>query len=106
MSAGLPALPGADADGDEEEEELDEDEEEELRAHAEALEASAADAFTKRLGKRNSAEAKWLQLSRSSGTTSDRVAALTLLVQVSADPGSASACRMRAAASAAERKGG
>lgn len=77
---GLKPLPQVDEDVGEEEE----GREEQLRSQAEKLEATAAEAFNARMAKRSSAESRWLQLSRSSGTASDRVAALTLLVQESA----------------------
>lgn len=55
--------------------ELDDSELDALMARAEKLEEGVAARFTERLEKRNSAEARWLQLSRQSGTTADKVRA-------------------------------
>lgn len=41
------------------------------------------DVFEKSMAKRSSADSHWLQQVKRSGTTQDKVAAMTLLVQVS-----------------------
>jgi hypothetical protein len=69
-AASLAPLPGSgkdDGGG-----QVDDEEMEALMARAEKLEEGVAAKFTERLEKRNSAEARWLQLSRQSGTTSDK----------------------------------
>lgn len=55
---------------------------EELRAAADRLLEQEAGAFERDLARRNAADSRWLSQVRRSGTTSDKVAAMTLLVQV------------------------
>lgn len=52
------------------------------RSHCEALLENEAQAFEQDLAKRNSSDARWLAQVKKSGTTSDRIAAQTLLIQV------------------------
>jgi ribosome biogenesis protein MAK21 len=61
---------------------LDDDTVERLRQRAEALLEAEAAAYEQALGRRSAGDARWLQQVRKSGTTADRVAAMTLLVQV------------------------
>lgn len=53
-----------------------------LRTRADALLETEAQVFERDLSKRNSSDARWLQQVKRSGTTSDKIAATTLLVQV------------------------
>lgn len=53
-----------------------------MRERGEALLETEAQVFERDLGKRNSSDARWLQQVKRSGTTSDKIAATTLLVQV------------------------
>lgn len=55
----------------------------ELRAKGEALLEREAAVFEAEMGRKNGQDARWLQQVRRSGTTSDKVAAITLLLQVS-----------------------
>jgi ribosome biogenesis protein MAK21 len=55
---------------------------EKLRSAGEALVEREAGAFEKDLARRNAADSRWLAQVRRSGTTADKVAAMTLLVQV------------------------
>ncbi len=61
---------------------LDEDAAEVKRQEAERLLEHEAEVFEKDLQKRNAADARWLQQVRKAGTTQDKIAAMTLLVQV------------------------
>lgn len=61
---------------------LDADTTERLRQRADALLEAEAAAYEQALGRRSAGDARWLQQVRKSGTTADRVAAMTLLVQV------------------------
>jgi hypothetical protein len=61
---------------------LDDDSAERLRQRADALLEAEAAAYEQALGRRSAGDARWLQQVRRSGTTADRVAAMTLLVQV------------------------
>lgn len=58
------------------------DDAEALRQAGERLIEREAAAFEKDLGRRNAADAKWLAQVKRGGTTADKVAAMTLLVQV------------------------
>jgi len=62
--------------------ELDGDTVERLRQRADTLLEAEAAAYEQALGRRSAGDARWLQQVRRSGTTADRVAAMTLLVQV------------------------
>jgi hypothetical protein len=55
---------------------------EELRAQAEELLQRETGFFERELARRNAADHKWLQQVKRAGTTSDKVAAATLLMQV------------------------
>jgi hypothetical protein len=77
-AAGLPPLKDADTAGPP----LDEAAAAVLRQRAEALLDHEAAVFEKDLARRNSGDTRWLAQVRRSGTTSDKVAAMTLLVQV------------------------
>ncbi len=57
-----------------------------LRARGEALLGHEAAAFEADLGRKNGQDARWLQQVRRAGTTSDKVAAITLLLQACAGP--------------------
>lgn len=77
-AAGLPPLKDADAAGPP----LDEAAAAAMRQRAEALLDHEAAVFEKDLARRNAGDTRWLAQVRRSGTTSDKVAAMTLLVQV------------------------
>jgi hypothetical protein len=53
-----------------------------MAQEAEALMDKEAAVFERELGKRNAADAKWMQQVKRGGTTQDKVAVMTLLVQV------------------------
>lgn len=53
-----------------------------MRQRGEVLIEREATVFEAELGRKNGQDARWLQQVRRSGTTSDKVAALTLLLQV------------------------
>lgn len=53
-----------------------------MRQRGETLIEREATVFEAELGRKNGQDARWLQQVRRSGTTSDKVAALTLLLQV------------------------
>jgi hypothetical protein len=55
----------------------------ELRARGEAALAREAAVFEAEMGRKGGQDARWLQQVRQSGTMSDKVAAITLLLQVS-----------------------
>lgn len=74
-AAALPALPPAS-------EQLPDDVIDNLRTQGEQLLEAEAAAFQKELQRKNVADYKWLQQVKQSGTTSDRVAAVTLQIQV------------------------
>lgn len=61
----------------------------EARARGEALLEREAAVFEQELGRKNGQDARWLQQVRRSGTTSDKVAAITLLLQASCRNGPA-----------------
>ena len=54
----------------------------ELRQRGQALLEREAAVFEAELGRKNGQDARWLQQVRRSGTTSDKVAPFTLLLQV------------------------
>lgn len=56
---------------------------EKLRQEGEKLMEAEAASFERELEKRNSADFKWLQQVKRSGTTADKVAAMTLMIRVS-----------------------
>ena len=58
---------------------------EKLRQEGEKLLEAEASSFERELEKRNSADYKWLQQVKRSGTTADKVAAMTLMIRVSRD---------------------
>jgi ribosome biogenesis protein MAK21 len=53
-----------------------------LRKQAEQLAEGEASALEREMARRNPADYRWLQTVKTSGTTADRVAAITLQVQV------------------------
>lgn len=61
---------------------LDDEAVEGLRQRCEALLANEVAAFDRELRSRSAADYKWIQQVKRSGTTSDKVAAITLQVQV------------------------
>ena len=62
---------------------LDDEQVEQLRQRCEAIFANEATAFERELKRKNLADYKWIMQVKRSGTTSDKVAAITLQVQVS-----------------------
>ena len=77
-SALLPSLPSSSSVTD-----PDLDLVEKLRQEGEQLLEAEAASFERELEKRNSADFKWLQQVKRSGTTADKVAAMTLMIRVS-----------------------
>ena len=78
--AKLPPLQAEEAGG----QSVDPDLYEQRRVAAEKLMESEAAAFEKELSKRNPTDSNWLQQVRRAGTSADKLAAATLLVQVRA----------------------
>lgn len=87
-SGQLPKLDGKPPKGGAAAAPLDEAAAEKLRAAGEALMEREAGVFERDLARRNAADSKWLAQVRRSGTTADKVAAMTLLVQVRGPGGS------------------
>eukprot|EP00967_Tisochrysis_lutea_P117205 scaffold189358_cov14-Tisochrysis_lutea.AAC.1 len=72
---------------------LSEEKIEELRNRCEGILANEAAAFERELKRRNLADYKWIMQVKRSGTTSDKVAAITLQVQGRACSAACSGCR-------------
>lgn len=75
-AAALPALPPC--------EQVSDEVVDQLRGQCEQLLEAESAAFAKDMQRRNMADYKWLQQVKQSGTTADKVAAVTLQVQVRA----------------------
>lgn len=78
---------------------LDDEAVEGLRQRCEALLANEVAAFDRELRSRSAADYKWIQQVKRSGTTSDKVAAITLQVQVRGGRGSLEVALARGAGS-------
>mmetsp|Transcript_8714 Transcript_8714/g.18540 ORF Transcript_8714/g.18540 Transcript_8714/m.18540 type:complete len:1163 (-) Transcript_8714:938-4426(-) len=80
-ASALPPLPAPAAEQDGE---PDLDQVERLRQEGEQLIENEVQAFDRELQRRNAADYRWIQQVKRSGTTADRVAAMTLMIQESA----------------------